>query len=111
MRVDGPEGYTLQDGSSMKFISRDIEDLTAQAISRNHQYPDGLVLYTGTMFAPTDDRDEAGAGFTHKIGDIVTVSSAELGSLSNRVNHTTKAPEWTFGVSALMKNLSGRGLI
>ena len=111
MRVDGPEGYTLQDGSSMKFISRDIEDLTAQAISRNHQYPDGLVLYTGTMFAPTDDRDEAGAGFTHKIGDIVTVSSAELGSLSNRVNHTTKAPEWTFGVSALMKNLAGRGLI
>ena len=111
MRVDGPEGYTLQDGSSMKFISRDIEDLTAQAISRNHQYPDGLVLYTGTMFAPTDDRDEAGAGVTHKIGDIVTVSSAELGSLSNRVNHTTKAPEWTFGVSALMKNLAGRGLI
>lgn len=112
MRVEGAEDdYILKDGSSMKFISRDIEDLTAQAISRNHQYPDGLVLYTGTMFAPKDDRGEVGAGFTHKIGDIVTVSSAELGSLCNRVNHTTKAPEWTFGVSALMKNLASRGLI
>ncbi len=111
MSVEGPEGYSLKDGSSMKFISRDIEDLTGQAIGRNHQYPDGLVLYTGTMFAPTDDRDEPGAGFTHKIGDIVTVSSAELGALTNRVNHTTKAPEWTFGVKALMKNLSNRGLL
>ncbi len=111
MRVDGPEGYTLQDGSSMKFISRDIEDLTGQAISRNHQYPDGLVLYTGTMFAPTDDRDEPGAGFTHKIGDIVSVSSDELGTLVNRVNLSTKAPEWTYGVSSLMKNLAKRGLL
>ena len=111
MSVEGLDDYVLKDGSSMKFISRDIEDLTAQAISRNHQYPDGLVLYTGTMFAPKDDRDEPGAGFTHKLGDIVTVSSKELGTLTNRVNHSTKAPEWTFGVTALMKNLSKRGMI
>lgn len=112
MQVEGAEDeYVLKDGSNMKFISRDIEDLTAQAISRNHQYPDGLVLYTGTMFAPTDDRGEAGSGFTHKIGDIVTVTSDELGTLTNRVNLTTKAPEWTFGVSALMKNLAKRGMI
>ncbi len=111
MRVEGEDGYILKDGSNMKFISRDIEDLTAQAISRNHQYPDGLVLYTGTMFAPTDDRGEEGSGFTHKIGDIVSVSSTELGTLTNRVNLTTKAPEWTFGVSALMKNLAKRGMI
>ncbi len=112
MSVEGAEDdYLLKDGSSMKFISRDIEDLAGQAIGRNHQYPDGLVLYTGTMFAPTDDRDAPGKGFTHKLGDIVTVSSAELGTLYNRVNHTTKAPEWTFGVTALMKNLSKRGLI
>lgn len=112
MSVDGAEdGYHLSDGSSMKFISRDIEDLVGQTISRNHQYPDGLVLYTGTMFAPTDDRGEKGSGFTHKVGDIVRVSSPKLGTLINRVNLTTKAPEWKFGVGALMKNLAKRGLL
>ncbi|MBL1422481.1 MAG: fumarylacetoacetate hydrolase family protein [Alphaproteobacteria bacterium] len=111
MSVDGEDGYHLSDGSSMKFISRDIEDLVGQTISRNHQYPDGLVLYTGTMFAPTDDRGEKGSGFTHKVGDIVRVSSPKLGTLTNRVNLTTKAPEWVFGVGALMKNLAKRGLV
>lgn len=111
MSVDGQDGYHLSDGSSMKFISRDIEDLVGQTISRNHQYPDGLVLYTGTMFAPTDDRGEAGSGFTHKVGDVVRVSSPKLGTLVNRVNLTTQAPKWTFGASALMKNLAKRGLL
>lgn len=111
MSIDGEDGYHLSDGSSMKYISRDIEDLVAQTISRNHQYPDGLVLYTGTMFAPTDDRGEKGSGFTHKVGDVVQVSSPKLGRLMNRVNLTTKAPEWVFGAGALMKNLAKRGLL
>lgn len=111
MSVDGEDGYHLSDGSSMRFISRDIEDLVAQTISRNHQYPDGLVLYTGTMFAPTDDRGEKSSGFTHKVGDVVKVSSPKLGTLTNRVNLTTKAPEWVFGAGALMKNLAKRGLL
>lgn len=111
MSIDGEDGYHLSDGSSMKYISRDIEDLVAQTISRNHQYPDGLVLYTGTMFAPTDDRGAKGSGFTHKVGDIVRVSSPKLGTLINRVNLTTKAPEWKFGVGALMKNLAKRNLL
>ncbi|MFT4782879.1 MAG: fumarylacetoacetate (FAA) hydrolase family protein [Paracoccaceae bacterium] len=112
MQVVGKDdGYILRDGSSMKYISRDIEDLVAQTLSRNHQYPDGLVLYTGTMFAPTDDRGEKGSGFTHKTGDIVTVSSDKLGTLTNRTTKTTLAPEWTFGVGTLMRNLAGRGLL
>jgi fumarylacetoacetate (FAA) hydrolase family protein len=112
MQVEGAEdGYVLSDGSSMKYISRDVEDLVSQTLSRNHQYPDGLVLYTGTMFAPTDDRGEKGSGFTHKIGDIVTVSSDKLGTLTNRTTKTTLAPEWTFGVGTLMRNLASRGLL
>lgn len=112
MQVEGAEdGYLLRDGSSMKHISRDVEDLVSQTLSRNHQYPDGLVLYTGTMFAPTDDRGEKGSGFTHKIGDIVTVSSDKLGTLTNRTTKTTLAPEWTFGVGTLMRNLASRGLL
>lgn len=112
MQVEGADdGYILSDGSSMKHISRDVEDLVSQTLSRNHQYPDGLVLYTGTMFAPTDDRGEKGSGFTHKIGDIVTVSSDKLGTLTNRTNLSTLAPEWAFGVGTLMKNLSNRGLL
>ncbi|OUS05262.1 fumarylacetoacetate hydrolase [Rhodobacterales bacterium 52_120_T64] len=112
MHVEGADdGYVLSDGSSMRYISRDVEDLVSQTLSRNHQYPDGLVLYTGTMFAPIDDRGEKGSGFTHKIGDIVTVSSNKLGTLTNRTNLSTLAPEWTFGVGTLMKNLSNRGLL
>ncbi|MBL4805781.1 MAG: fumarylacetoacetate hydrolase family protein [Rhodobacteraceae bacterium] len=112
MQVEGAtDGYVLRDGSSMKHISRDVKDLVSQTLSRNHQYPDGLILYTGTMFAPTDDRGEKGSGFTHKIGDIVTVSSDKLGTLTNRTALTTQAPEWTFGVGALMKNLAKRGLL
>jgi len=112
MQVEGADdGYFLRDGSSMKHISRDVEDLVSQTLSRNHQYPDGLVLYTGTMFAPTDDRGEKGSGFTHKLGDIVTVSSDKLGTLTNRTTKTTLAPEWTFGIGELMRNLSERGLL
>jgi fumarylacetoacetate (FAA) hydrolase family protein len=111
VKVIGRDGFILNDGSSMAKISRDPEDLVKQTISRNHQYPDGLVLYTGTLFAPTYDRDTEGMGFTHKIGDVVTISTPKLGALINRVNVTVDAPPWTFGTGQLMKNLAQRGLL
>lgn len=111
LKIQGEDSFVLSDGSSMTMISRDPTDLVKQTISRNHQYPDGLVLFTGTMFAPTYDRDIPGMGFTHKKGDIVTISTPSLGTLINRVNMTTEADPWTFGTRALMQNLSQRGLL
>ncbi|MGO4724506.1 MULTISPECIES: fumarylacetoacetate hydrolase family protein [unclassified Inquilinus] len=111
MAVHGPEGYTLQGHSSISKISRDPLDLAGQLLGPNHQYPDGAVLFLGTMFAPTDDRDAPGMGFTHKIGDIVTISTPTLGTLVNRVNHTDKIAPWQFGVRALMASLAKRGLL
>lgn len=111
MAVHGPEGYTLQGHSSISKISRDPLDLAGQMLGPNHQYPDGAVLFLGTMFAPTDDRDAPGMGFTHKIGDIVTISTPSLGTLVNRVNHSDKIAPWTFGARALMASLVKRGLL
>lgn len=111
LKVEGADGFILSDGSSMTKISRDPADLVKQTISRNHQYPDGLVLFTGTLFAPTYDRDTPGMGFTHKIGDVVTISTARLGSLVNLVNTTVAAPPWVFGTGQLMNNLAQRGLL
>jgi fumarylacetoacetate (FAA) hydrolase family protein len=111
LRVEGEDGFVLEGESSMSLISRDPEDLAGQTIGRHHQYPDGFVLYLGTMFAPIDDRDREGQGFTHKPGDVVRVSSPRLGVLENRVTTSDKAPPWTFGVSALMRNLAARGLL
>ncbi|SFD82943.1 fumarylacetoacetate hydrolase family protein [Roseivivax sediminis] len=109
--VEGEDGYTLTGHSSMSEISRDPEDLVAQTLGRHHQYPDGVVLYLGTLFAPTEDRDVPGEGFTHKQGDVVTISAPGLGALRNVVRLSTEAPEWTFGTRALMKNLAARGLL
>lgn len=95
----------------MREISRDPFDLVSQTIGRHHQYPDGLVLFMGTLFAPVEDRDAPGQGFTHKIGDFVTIANAELGSLTNTVRLSTECPPWTFGTSALMRNLAARGLL
>jgi fumarylacetoacetate (FAA) hydrolase family protein len=111
LTVTGDDGYHLDGGSAMSKISRDPADLVAAAIGPDHRYPDGLALYLGTMFAPVADRNEKGKGFTHKVGDIVTVSSAKLGRLSNRVVSTRDAEPWTFGAAALMRNLAKRGLI
>jgi fumarylacetoacetate (FAA) hydrolase family protein len=111
MRVDGTEGFTMHGASSMSKISRDPLELTKHAINPNHQYPDGLVLFLGTMFAPTQDRFGPGQGFTHQVGDIVTISTPELGALVNRVNYTDKVTPWTFGLSAFIKNLAQRNLI
>ena len=111
LTVTGEDGFTLKGRSSMKEISRDPEDLVAQTIGRHHQYPDGLMLFLGTLFAPVQDRDVAGEGFTHKIGDVVTIASPGLGKLVNTVRLSTECAEWRFGTRALMRNLATRGLI
>ena len=111
LRVQGPEGFELAGSSSMRLISRDPLDLAAQVIGPNHQYPDGVVLFLGTMFAPSQDRHGPGQGFTHVVGDVVTVSTPQLGTLVNRVRHCDQVAPWTFGITALMGNLASRGLL
>ena len=110
LKIEGEDGYVLDGHSSMREISRDPEDLVVQAMSEHH-YPDGFVLYLGTLFAPTKDRDEPGRGFTHKMGDVVSISNPKLGSLVNRVTTSRDAPAWTLGISGLMNNLARRGLL
>jgi len=111
LRVDGSDGFVLRGVSSMDQITRDPLDLVEQAVGPIHQYPDGFVLFLGTLFAPIEDRDAPGEGFTHKYGDVVRISSARLGALVNRVNRSDRVEPWTFGVRALMTNLAARGLI
>jgi fumarylacetoacetate (FAA) hydrolase family protein len=111
LRVEGEDGFVLEGRSSLSEISRDPLDLVSQTIGATHQYPDGFLLFTGTMFAPVEDRDAPGQGFTHKIGDIVTIASERLGALVNRVDHADKVAPWTFGARALMENLARRGLL
>jgi fumarylacetoacetate (FAA) hydrolase family protein len=111
LAVDGPEGYRLEGSSSIAKISRDPEDLVAEMMGANHQYPDGAVLFLGTMFAPIEDRDTPGGGFTHKVGDIVTIAAPQLGRLVNRMRLSPDCEPWTFGTAALMRNLARRGLI
>ena len=111
LRVTGKDGFTLDGRSSMTRISRDPADLVAQTLGRHHQYPDGLVLFCGTMFAPIQDRDAPGQGFTHHIGDVVDITEPHLGTLRNTVRLSTDCPEWRFGTAALMRNLARRGLL
>ena len=111
LRVDGPDQFVMKGASSVAEISRDLTDLVGQLLNPNHQYPDGVCLYSGTMFAPTQDRSKPGLGFTHEFGDIVTIRAERLGALVNRVAPTDRAPPWTFGTSALMRNLAKRGLL
>ncbi|AGS24113.1 fumarylacetoacetate hydrolase protein (plasmid) [Rhizobium etli] len=111
LKVTGQDGFVLHGKSSMSQISRDPTDLVKQTLGPHHQYPDGFMLFLGTLFAPTQDRDAAKQGFTHKIGDVVEISSAGLGALVNTVRLSTECPPWTFGISALMRNLATRGLL
>lgn len=111
LRVEGKDGFVLEGHSSMSQISRTPESLVAATIGGHHQYPDGLVLYLGTMFAPVQDRDGVGKGFTHKLGDVVSISTSELGTLSNRVNLSTKCPPWTYGASHLLRDLAKADLL
>jgi len=109
--VEGPDGFRLEGASSISKISRDPADLVAQMLNAHHRYPDGAVLFLGTMFAPVADRDADGKGFTHKTGDIVTISAPGLGRLVNRMMPTDRCEPWDFGVSALMRNLARRGML
>jgi fumarylacetoacetate (FAA) hydrolase family protein len=111
LRVEGTDGFKLEGASSIAMISRDPADLAAQMVNEHHRYPDGAVLFLGTMFAPVEDRDAAGQGFTHKTGDIVTIAAPKLGRLVNRMMPTDQCEAWRFGVGALMRNLVGRGLL
>ncbi len=111
LRVDGPDGFALDGASSIARISRDPADLVAQMVNAHHRYPDGAVLFLGTMFAPIQDRDAPGQGFTHKTGDIVSIAAPKLGRLVNRMIPTDRCEPWTFGVGALMHNLAVRGLL
>jgi len=111
LRVEGEDGFVLEGHSSMRQISRTPESLVEATIGTHHQYPDGLVLYLGTMFAPVKDRDGAGKGFTHHIGDVVSISTPTLGTLSNRVNLSTHCPPWTYGSSHLLRDLAKADLL
>ncbi len=111
LSVEGGDGFSLEGASSMAEISRSPEELVKAAMGPHHQYPDGLALYLGTMFVPSKDRGEKGKGFTHKIGDIVTISSEKLGALTNRVRLSPDCPHWTYGASHLMRDLAKAGLI
>jgi fumarylacetoacetate (FAA) hydrolase family protein len=111
LTVTGTDGFILEGASDVGKISRDPQDLVSQMIGRHHQYPDGAVLFLGTMFAPVKDRDAPGMGFTHHPGDVVTIAADKLGALTNVVTTSDQAPEWTFGVGDLMRNLAKRGLL
>jgi fumarylacetoacetate (FAA) hydrolase family protein len=111
LEVKGPDGFVMHGESSMSQISRDPADLVRQTIGKHHQYPDGFMLFLGTMFAPTQDRGAAGSGFTHKVGDTVRISSPLLGALVNTVNTSDRITPWTFGLHALFANLAARGLL
>jgi fumarylacetoacetate (FAA) hydrolase family protein len=109
--VEGEDGFVLRGASTMREISRDPLQLVAQTIGANHQYPDGFMLFLGTLFAPVQDRDVPGRGFTHSVGDRVTIRSPHLGALANRVNTCDRITPWTFGLRALFSNLAARGLL
>ncbi|MDM0111541.1 fumarylacetoacetate hydrolase family protein [Variovorax sp. J22R133] len=111
LNVTGPEGFVLEGSSSLSKISRDPLDIVTHAIGPHHAYPDGFMLFLGTMFAPTQDRHGPGQGFTHVVGDRVVIAAPELGALVNRVVHSDQAARWEFGIGALMRNLAKRGLL
>jgi fumarylacetoacetate (FAA) hydrolase family protein len=111
LTVEGPEGFHMEGFSNLSLISRDPADLVGQMVNVHHQYPDGAILFLGTLFAPVADRDAPGKGFTHKVGDIVTIAAPQLGALVNLMRHTNDCPPWTFGTSHLLRNLARRGLL
>jgi fumarylacetoacetate (FAA) hydrolase family protein len=111
LRIDGEDGFVLDGVSHMREISRDPLDLVGQTCGAHHQYPDGFMLFLGTMFSPIKDRDAAGGGFTHHLGDVVTISTPALGALVNTVRLSTAIAPWQFGVRALYRHLAARGVL
>jgi fumarylacetoacetate (FAA) hydrolase family protein len=110
LRVTGEDGFVMEGVSCMDQISRDPLELVQQ-VMQAHQYPDGFMLFLGTLFAPTQDRDQPGNGFTHHRGDVVRIRSAHLGALHNCVRPCEEAAPWQFGLRALINNLAARGLL
>lgn len=114
LRVAGADDdYLLSGENNVGRLSRSFEQLVEATWGSHHQYPDGFVLYTGTLSASTQDRGVAGAGFTHRTGDRVTISSPHLGALVNDVGVAEEPPPWAFGVRSLFSYLHGaavRGL-
>ncbi|WP_134679206.1 fumarylacetoacetate hydrolase family protein [Paracoccus ravus] len=108
--VQGEDGFEMTGESPLAAISRKPADLVGQMRNRSHQYPDGAVLFLGTMFAPVKDRRGAGQGFTHEIGDRVEIYAPSLGRLVNWVDRSDVCPEWVFGTRELLRNLVARGL-
>lgn len=106
LTVDGPEGYTLRGMNVVSALSRTFDDLVRAARGDHHQYPDGFALFTGTLFAPTQDRDVPGEGFTHKNGDLVTIANDRLGILINQVGKTEELPPWSYGIRDLARDIS-----
>ncbi len=111
LKVEGEDKFVLDGMSNISKISRDPADLVAAMIGKDHQYPDGAILFLGTLFAPVEDRDAPGKGFTHKLGDIVTIAAPQLGRLINRMQHSDKCEPWTYGAAQLMRNLAKRGML
>jgi fumarylacetoacetate (FAA) hydrolase family protein len=111
LSVEGEDGFRMEGTSSIGKISRDPAELVAQMVNEHHPYPDGAVLFLGTMFAPVDDREAPGKGFTHHDGDIVVIAAPRLGRLVNRMRPTDQCEQWRFGVAALMRSLARRGLL
>jgi fumarylacetoacetate (FAA) hydrolase family protein len=108
--VAGKDGFSLRAEARIEEISRSFSELVEQLMGSHHQYPDGAALFLGTPFAPVDDRDEKGKGFTHHLGDVVTISTPSIGSLCNTVNTSESCEPWSFGIGEFMKNLAQRGL-
>ena len=111
LNVTGLDGFVLDGFSSMRNISRDPESLVGHVVGKHHQYPDGFALFTGTLFAPTKDRYSSGQGFTHALGDVVSISTPKLGALINPVTYSETANPWTFGIWSLIANLQERKLL
>ena len=111
LRIEGRDGFVLDGSSTMREISRDVTELVAAVHGPHHQYPDGFVLFTGTLFAPTQDRDAPGEGFTHRPGDLVRIASPRLGALVNTVTTSEQAAPWEFGLRALLRSLAARGVL
>jgi fumarylacetoacetate (FAA) hydrolase family protein len=109
--VQGPDAFHVSHTTQVREIGRDLADLASQTRSRFHHYPDGVVLFIGTMFTPLDDRGAPGSGFTHKVGDVVSIAAPDIGTLQNEVVHCDVAEPWVFGTGALMANLARRGVL
>jgi fumarylacetoacetate (FAA) hydrolase family protein len=109
--VEGEDGFTMTGESPLSAIARDPLDIVAQVVGDHHQYPDGFVLFLGTLFAPVVDRDEVGRGFTHHVDDLVRIAEPKLGALTNRVRLSEQIEPWTFGIDALFQSLAKRGLL